>query len=330
MSPRYILHALTAVTLTAGVALAPQAGAQGWKPEKNVELIVPFAPGAGVDVVARMMHSIWSTKRFVESTSTVVNKAGGGGNIGFAYASQHAGDPHYLVFGSSTLLTNHIAGTSKFSQADFTPIAVMLGEHISFSVKADSPLKSGGDFLQRLRSDPQAITISIGSAAGNINHIAVASVAKAAGVDPKRLKVVVFGSSGEGMRALLGGHVDMSVSTLGVIVPQIEAGKLRAIAVSAARRLGGPLAGVATWKEHGVAVELAFWRGILGAKGIAPEHVAFWEQVFARISRTEEWQSMASKRFWDASFKGSREMRAHVESDYSALKAVLTDLGMAK
>src|SRR6185503_13927583 len=118
--------------------------------------------------------------------------------------------------------------------------------------------------------------------------------------------------------------------TLGVIVPQVEAGKLRALAVSSSRRLIGPMAGVATWKEQGIATEAALWRGILAPKGIAPEHVSFWEDVLARVNKTDEWQAMAGKHLWDASFKGGKEMRAFLESDYAALKTILTDLGMAK
>lgn len=330
MPLRFSCRTLVAAAILANAVLATWVQAQGWKPEKHVELIVPFAPGSGVDNTARMMHKIWSERRFVETTSTVVNKAGGGGNLGWIYVSQHAGDPHFVAMGSSTLLTNHIIGTGRFSHMDFTPIAVVLSEYIVFSVKADAPLRSGHDLVQRLRGDPQALSISVGSALGNINHIAVAAVAKAAGVDAKRLKVVATGSSGEGMTMLLGGHVDISVSTLGAVVPQIEAGKLRAIAVTAPQRLSGPLASTATWKEQEIPAEFGLWRAVVGTKGVTSEQVAFWEGVFARIDKSEEWQAIAKSRYWDAVFKGSRETRAFMDADYAALKAVLADLGMAK
>lgn len=127
-----------------------------------------------------------------------------------------------------------------------------------------------------------------------------------------------------------GSGVDVSASTLGVIVPQVEAGKLRALAVTSPKRLSGPMAHVATWKEQGIAMESGFWRGILAPKGIAPEHVGYWEDVLARVNKTDEWQAMAGKHLWDASFKRSKEMRAFIGSDYAALKTLLTDLGMAK
>lgn len=330
MPLRCLCRTLVAATILANALLANCVLAQGWKPDKHVELVVPFAPGAGVDNTARVMHKIWSTMRLVETTSTVVNKPGGGGNLGFIYTSQHAGDPHFVTIGSSTMLTNHIIGTSQFSHADFTPLALVLSENIVFSVKADSPLKSGGDLVQRLRGDPQALSFSVGSALGNINHITLAAVAKAAGIDAKRLKVVATGSSGAGMTALLGGHIDVSVSTLGAIVPQVEAGKLRVIGIASPQRLSGSLANVATWKEQGIPVEFILWRVMLGAKGITPEQAAFWEGVFARIDKSEEWQAMAKKVFWDTNFKGSRETRAYMDADYVALKAVLADLGMVK
>ena len=108
-SLRSAVHGVLLALCWAGAALSVPAPAQTWKPTKNVELIVPFAAGSGVDVAARTMHAIWTTKRLVEASSVIVNKVGAGGNLGLIYATQHPGDPHCLVIGSTTLLTRLVS-----------------------------------------------------------------------------------------------------------------------------------------------------------------------------------------------------------------------------
>ena len=301
-----------------------------WKPDKHVEMIVPFSPGTALDHAARAMQGIWTTNRVMSVSSTVINKGGGGGALGWLYLEQHPKDAHYVAIGSPTLLTNQIIGTGRASYTDFTPLAMILNEYTVFAVRADSNVKSGTDLIQRLRSDPQSLSFSVGSALGNINHIALASLATTVGIDSKRLKAVAFASAGAGMTALLGGHVDVAVSSMGLFVPQVEAGKLRLIAVGAPRRLSGALAQIPTWKEQGVAAESDSWRVMLGPRGITNEQIRYWEGVFLQLSKDQEWQSLAKARYLDASFRDSRTTRTALDAEYVQLKAVLEDLGMAK
>lgn len=327
---RQIIGLALVLAALPGEGIVGTAHAQSWRPEKHVELIVPFTSGTALDNAARTMQGIWSAAKWVPATSTVVNKAGGGGAVGWLYLNQHAKDPHYVAIGSATLLTNHIIGTGQFNYTDFTPIATLLTEATGFTVKADSPINSSRDLMQRLRADPQSLSISVGSALGNSNHIALALVAKAAGIDPKRLKVVAFASAGAGMTALLGGHVDVAVSSLGVFVPQVEAGKLRVVVVGSPQRLSGTFAAVPTWNEHGITTEIGSWRVVFGAKGITSEQVGFWEDLFAKLDKTEEWRAMARSRLWQTSFKDSHETRLSLDAHYATLKTALGSLGMAK
>lgn len=307
-----------------------QAQSQSWRPEKHLELIVPFTAGTALDNAARTMQGIWNSAKLVPATSAVVNKGGGGGAIGWLYLNQHAKDPHYIAIGSATLLTNHIVGTGQFNYTDFTPIATMLTEATAFTVKADSPVASARDLLGRLRADPQSLSISVGSALGNSNHIAIALVAKAAGIDPKRLKVVAFASAGAGMTALLGGHVDVAVSSLGVFVPQVESGKLRVVVLGSPQRLPGTFAKVPTWRDEGITSEIGSWRVMFGASGITPDQVRYWEDVLEKVDKTQEWQGMAKNLLWQPSFKRSQETRAALDSHYATLKATLGSIGLAK
>lgn len=319
---------LTVVLSLASAASLAQGSA--WKPTKHVEAVVPFAAGTALDTAVRTMHTIWTANQWLPTSSTVMNRPGGGGTLGFLYLSQHPKDPHYLAISSPTLLTNRIIGASQLSYKDFTPLATVLNESTVFVVRSDSSIRSGRELVQRLQKDPASLSISIGSALGNSNHIALAMIARSSGIDLKRLKVVPFASAGAGMTALLGGHVDVAISSLGVFVPQVTAGTLKVLATGESRRLRGKFADVPTWQENGVKVEFGSWRAMFAPKDIAADQVRYWEQLLERTSKNPEWQTMAENRQWQVAFMGSRETGAMLDQEFAELKSVLTDLGMAK
>jgi putative tricarboxylic transport membrane protein len=91
----------------------PCVQAQAWAPQKNVELVVPVAPGGTNDKLARAIERTLLASKLVGTSVTVVHRAGGGNQIAYAYVSQHAGDPHYLLMGTSTLITAHAMGSSN-------------------------------------------------------------------------------------------------------------------------------------------------------------------------------------------------------------------------
>src|SRR5918912_788233 len=106
-----------------GALLSFSLHAQTWVPQKNVEIVVGSAPGGSNDKTARTVERIMVQNKLVPTSITVVNKPGGGSNIAFTYVQQHASDPHYLMIGTPSLLTNHITGLSKLHHSDYTPIA---------------------------------------------------------------------------------------------------------------------------------------------------------------------------------------------------------------
>jgi len=168
-----------------------------WSPQKNVELIAASGAGGGIDRTARAIQRIWQERKLFDAPSTVVNKPGGSGSIGYTYLNGFPGDAHYVAVSTPTLLTNQIQGVSRLGYADFTPLAILSSEYLMLSVKADSPLKTAREAVDRLRKDPAALSIAIGSVIGGSNHIGIATSLKAAGVDVKRLKTVVFKSGTE-------------------------------------------------------------------------------------------------------------------------------------
>jgi len=311
--------------------LAGSAGAQSaWKPERNVEIISGTAAGGAVDKANRTVQRIWQDKKILDVTSSVVNKPGGGNTIAWNYINQHAGDGHYVSIAPYTILTNKIIGMSPLSYTDFTPIALLFDEYITVSVRADSPIKNAQDMIERLRKDPSSLSIAVASALGNHIHVGIAKPLKTAGVDIKKLKVVAFKSSGDSVAALLGGHIDVVSSTTPNVLGQLQAGKIRVIAITSATRLSGPLAGVATWKEQGVNIEFNASQGAIGPKGLAAPQLAFWENAFLRLSQSDEWKKELEASNWQSNYRNSQDTARYYEREYAEMKAVLGELGLVR
>lgn len=199
-----------------------------------------------------------------------------------------------------------------------------------WTVRIDSPLKSGKDMLDRLKADSGSVSIAVGIGLGTPNHLASAMAAKAVGADIKKIRFVVLKSSSESVAAALGGHVDVVASSPLSASKLVEAGKLRPIASSSPNRLGGPYANGPTWKEMGVDVTLANWRGIIGPKGLSNDQVRYWENVFAAATETDEWKASVQQNLWQSSFMKSTESRAFLEAEAQKLREVLLDIGLGK
>jgi putative tricarboxylic transport membrane protein len=316
-------------SLIAGIS-STMAQPTQWKPSRPVELIVGVSPGGGIDRTARTVQKIMQDKRLIDVAVSVINKPGGGSTIAQAYLNQHAGDAHYYEISATSLLTNHITGKSALSHKDFTPIAMLSDEYIGFAVKADSPLRSGKDLLDILKTRPESLPIGIATAAGNTNHIAAGIVAKSAGGDVKKLRVVVFGSGGEAMTALLGGHVGLVATPSANLIPHAQSGRMRVLAVASPQRLVGPLAAVPTWREQGVNAIVANWRPVIGPKGLSAAQTAFWEDVLASVTRTEEWKQEVDSSGAVNHYMNSRELANYLDAQYAEFKNILSELGLAR
>ena len=317
---------------TAGLGLlaARPLYAQSWKPTKPVEIVIGTSPGGPQDRMGRAVQRILQEKKLIDVPVNVVNRAGGGGAIAMAYLSTHAADPHYMAVNAITTLTNYITGKTPHGPADFTPLAIMGVEYVGVCARADSPLKSGRDLIERLRKDPASMSIAVGTALGNATHLSFALAMRAAGVDIRKLRTVVFNSGGESMTALLGGHIDAAASAPSAMLSQLRTGKLRLIAIGSPRRLAGELSSAPTWKELGIDSSFDLWRGFAGPRGLAPSHVAFWDRALGAVAASPEWKQELEKNDLENVYKNSTETAKHWKSEFDEVKAVLSELGLAK
>jgi putative tricarboxylic transport membrane protein len=320
-----------ALTVLLGAALLPaQATAQSWKPDKNIEVLVGTTPGGPQDRQGRLVQRILQEHKLIEQPSNVVNKPGGGGAVALAYMAQHAGDGHYLQIVAQPLLSNHVAGRSKTTYTDFTPLAILAVEYVALVVRADSPIKDAREFVDRMRKDPAAYSVAIGTTVGNATHSSYAHAMKAAGVDIRKIRSVAFNSAAESQTAAMGGHVDAAAGAISTVLAQVRAGKLRVLTVGAPRRWGGELANVPTWKEIGVDSAQDLWRGLAGPPGMTPAQIAYWDSVLGRVVKSPEWLKDLETNLMANAYKNSAETFKHWQKEYAEVKALFTDMGLAK
>ena len=315
--------------IVAAALASAAAWGQAWRPEKPVEVIVPTGAGGINDQNARLIQKSLQDQKLPVPVLTV-NKPGGNQSIAVVYLQQHPADPHYLFYSTATVFTNELAGITPHRYSEMTPLALLLVDYSVITVAAASPMKSMRDLVARLKADPDSIAFGL-VARGGPNHLALAQGIRSAGLDAKKLKLVVFKTNAESMTAVMGGHIPAVVSSVSAALPQLQAGTTRILAVAAPQRVGGSFAAVPTMREQGIdATGISNWRGLFAPKGVTAAQVAYWEEALAKVVATEEWKSQLETNNLVSRFLRGREFAKYLEGEYRDTRAVMTDLGLIK
>ena len=318
------------VLLLACLANAQYVNAQAaWKPDKTVEIVVGATPGGGNDITARLLQKVLLESKLVESVQ-VSNKPGGNQAIAWSYLNAHAGDGHYVHIVNEPLLANKMLGVSPLDYTDFTPLALLFSEYVIFVARPDAPFAEGKVLVERMRQDVASVVFGFGAARGNIAHFGIGVLAKAVGVDIRKMKIVVFDSSNGSTTAALGGHIDVAATVPAAARQHMMAGRLRGIAMTSEKRLGGDFAQVPTWKELGVDAYYASWRCLIGPKGMSRAQIMFWQNAVAKAVQSEEWKSTLASYVQEPAYLNSDDLRRFLEKQQGNLGGLLVSLGMVK
>jgi len=300
-----------------------------WQPEHEVEIVAGTPPGGGLDRTARALAAALEAARVIEVPLKVRNIGGDGSRKAWVHMNERRGDPHVLCVSSSNQATDHLLGASPLRhESDFTPLAILYTEYISFVVAAGSALGSAADLLQRLATDARSVTVALSTALGNPNHIALARVARHAGADVKAPAVRVFGSALDAVADVLGGHADVAAVTAASPAPELESGAMRALAVSAPHRLTGLYASTPTWHELSVDCVIGAWRGISGARDLARPQALFWQKTLAAAVATGEWQASLARHYWTEAWLDGPDLLDYLRREYEEMRAALRALAL--
>ena len=294
-------------------------------PKKPITIMAPANPGGGWDQTARVIQQVLSSERILPVASEVINRQGAGGTIGLAELVAR-GDPHTIMVMGRVMLGSILTNNSAVSLKDTVPIALLLDEYEIIAAPPDSKYKTFQDLLDDFKREPERISWGGGSAGGT-DHILVAMIAKAAGVDPKKINYIAYSGGGEAAVSLMGGNVSAGVSGYGEWKPYVESGKLRYLAVSSDARAGGD--SPPAIRESGLDVSMSNWRAIVAPRGTDAATRAWLTEAMTRIRQSAAWQEALRKNDWTDHFLTGPELDRFIERETASNTEVLASIGLA-
>lgn len=314
------LRRRTLLAAAAAAALPFAARAQAY-PSRAIELVVPAGPGGGTDVVARALAEV--ARKHLPQPVTVLNKPGASGMIGHGEMINARPDGYKLaVVFAEIVIVPHL-GLTKLSYEDFAPIARLNADPAAITVRADAPWNTLEDFLAASRAKPGELKMG-NSGNGSIWHLAHAALEDKVGV---KYIAVPFGGAAPAVLALMGGHVDAVAVSPGEVATQVQAGKLKTLAVMADKRVKG-FDAVPTLKERGIDLSIGTWRGLGAPKATPADVLATWGEVARKTTDDPVFKEALDRLSIGVSYADAETFRANMKRDNDTFKALVNKLGI--
>ncbi|TXR57867.1 Bug family tripartite tricarboxylate transporter substrate binding protein [Quadrisphaera setariae] len=314
---------LATAACASGTASAGSGGDGAAKSVNRLEIMAPADPGGGWDQTARAMGSAIEADDLAKSVQ-VSNVGGAGGTVGLAELKNERSEDFLMVMG---LVMVGAVETNK-SQAtleDTTPLARLTSEDEIIVVPANSPYQTIADLVAAMKSEGRGVSIAGGSAGGTDNILA-GMLAQEAGVPASDLNYIAYSGGGESLAALLGNQVSAGISGVGEYAKQVEAGELRALAVSGAERVDGVDA--PTLKEAGYDIEFTNWRGVVAPPGISEEAEEKLEALVDDMHGSKAWTDLVATNGWTDDYLSGEEFETFLGEEQTRIAGVLKEIGL--
>ncbi|HEY4664142.1 MAG TPA: tripartite tricarboxylate transporter substrate binding protein [Comamonas sp.] len=327
--PRHSLRQWMACVALLCASGMPASAAENaaWKPSKTPEFIVPSGAGAALDVAARKLTELLVRDGYA-SSFIVSNKSSAHGIVALESLHRTVGDGHTLMTLSTSYGNSLAQNAVPAHLQNGTPLVTLFREFVTVVVRADSPLQNAHDLIAHLKQDPGKFSIGIAQTLGNHIHLGAAHPLKQAGVDIHGLRIIPYKSSAESMNALVGGHLDVVSATTPNLLPYLQSGRVRVLAIAAEQRLGGAFASAPTWKEQGVNYVSDSFQGVMAGPGITAAQQAYWVSALQKVTNSQEWKDFVRLNQWEPWFHGPEQTAGLLKRQVSSSHALLAQLGL--
>ncbi len=310
------------VVSSAGLSLA-----QSKYPTKAIDIIVPYAPGGGTDIMFRNIEKIITQYKLVPQPINIVNKPGGGGAIGKAFCLAKPADGYTFTCFDLGTVSQQIDGKAKWDfRKDFTYIARLVSDINLIIVKSDSPINNAKDLVEAIKKKgPKSISLG-GTGTGGPDNFGNIDLNKAT---KQEFVYVPYNSGGEVLTNLLGGHIDAAWANPNECVGQLEAKQVKIVGVCTEKR--SPMfPNNPTMKEQGFNVLSSQTRSIIGKAGVPQNVVDYWIQVLDKVRKTPEWKKYLETSLLEDGWLVKDDFFKDAQHDYNSIKPIMDEMGLSK
>jgi putative tricarboxylic transport membrane protein len=287
-------------------------------------MMAPASPGGGWDTTARLLQRVIRSTGIARNVQ-VFNVEGAGGTIGLGQLSRETDDALLMMMGLvmvGAVETNE----SPIKVTDVTPVARLVGEAEIIVVPGDSPYGSLEEFVEAWKENTGGLPIAGGSAGGT-DQILAGLMAKAGGVDPKKINYIAYSGGGQSLAALLGGKVAAGISGVGEYGEQVLSGDLKGLAVSSEQR-SSQVPEVPTMTEAGSDVVLSNWRGLMARPGMEEQARTDLLALVTQAHDTPEWKDILAKNGWDDLYLTGDDYGKFLAEEETRVRTIFSEIGL--
>jgi tripartite-type tricarboxylate transporter receptor subunit TctC len=294
-------------------------------PEKSITIIVPYSPGGSSDLSARPLAEAMG--KSIGQSVVVMNKPGASGSIGAAEAVGSAPDG-YTLFNGSNGNTEILPYTRDvgYTAADLKPVARTVTAGLTVAVGKNSPFNTLEELIAYAKENPGTLQCGTPGVAG-LHHLTLEAFKDSAGID---IVNVPFEGATPAMAALLGGHIDMTISTTVEVSGHYKTGEMKILATSQA---GSPerleaMPDIPSFTELGIDIMLGSWYGILVPKDTPDEIVNILTKEIEKALESPDVLNACEKLTLTPSYANPEELAAQMEADVELNVSILKKIGM--
>jgi putative tricarboxylic transport membrane protein len=327
-----VLATATVVTLAACSTPASDDTAGGAAEEggavTDLNIIVPAEPGGGWDQTGRSISQILTAEGMVDS-APVTNIGGAGGTVGLASLANEK-DPHTVMVTGLVMVGAVETNAAENRMEDTTPIARLTEEPLVVVVPADSEYDTLEDLVEDIVENGQDVSVTGGSA-GGADHILAGLMLEEAGLSgseiAENLNYIPNSGGGEAVALILGNNASAGISGIGEFIEHIDAGTMKALAVSSAEPTEN-LPDVPTITDEGYDVVLTNWRGLLAPTGISDADRDALIDLVTELHDSGAWTEELETRGWADAFLTGDEFSTFLDENVTEVTTTLTNIGL--